>query len=960
MSKVSREPTTTRMHISMFGRFRMEIDGDVLKPHRPTDLRMLAYLLLQHDCPVDRNAAAVCWKKAQDTGFWESEARAYLARAVSELTAKLGHEGNRLQKPQPQFLLFETTGAELDLLDWEAGLAKGSVEALESIAPLYRQTLLKGWDDPWVSEARERLRNDYVQALRSAARRTAAHSEWKAALRAFTLLSEIDPWNDETLREHLQLLAERRRFQEMQRLYDTYARHCDAVHAPIDPQTTQRYRELRSAADLRGHAIQSGWLPTPLSRFIPRPADVQEICAWVRSERLTTLAGTGGIGKTRLAIAAAEEMREEFFDRAWFIDLSELQNPAEVPTQVARALALTENVGRTATEEIAAFLRAKEAILILDNCEHVLKASARLTARILENCPQVKILTTSREPLGIVGESVWRVPSLDFPKSAAPLKPQMLATFSAIRLLVERASRPQFPITIDANNAEAAARICRRLDGIPLAIELAAVQVSRRLHSFPQVADSLDASLSLLTEGSTTAPSRQQTLRGAVEWSYRLLSEAEQRVFERLGVFVGGFTEEAACEVCADALLTGEEAIRAVNALADKSLVELIQSEHGSRYHLLQTIRQYALERLAARQEEKPSAALPAEANADVLTETCRRHLLYFTAFVEEAERHHRDADQALWLDRQGREHDNFRAALDWALRNGENETGLRLAGSLAVYLFTRGFYAEAVRYLTEFLARAPDAPPLWRQRAIHWCGNIAYARGDYAAAHACFMEGLALRELQGGRRSIAIGRASLASASGGMGSHREALALFEANLLLFKELNDVRNTAMTWNSIALMADALDDHHKAREAYIQSLHLFREIGDSVHIGLAASNLASISITLGDYQAVRPLLAECVVLYRTLQTRPRFVFLLIHYVCLAVREQDFDRAAIIVGFETKFRERTGVTLPPKISEQSLVETDAVRQHLGEPRFHVQFAVGARMPEEEMIAFLLEQR
>ncbi|MCW3098114.1 MAG: transcriptional regulator, LuxR family [Chthonomonadaceae bacterium] len=958
MSKVSREPTTTQLHITVFGRFRIEIDGEVLKPHRPPDFRMLAYLLLQHDCPVDRNDAAVCWKKAADTGFWESEARTYLTSAVSTLTSKLGSEGKRLQKPQPQLLLFETTGADLDLLTWEAGLAEGSVEALESIAPLYRRTLLEGWDDPWIQQARKRFRNDYVQALWSAARRETAHCHWKAALQAFTLLFEIDPSNEEALRDHLRLLADRRRFKEMQRLYNAYVRHCESAQEPIDPMTAQRYRELRSAADPHGYNTPGAWLPTPLSRFVPRPIEVQEICDSVSLERLTTLTGTGGVGKTRLAIAAAEEMREEFYDRAWFIDLSELQNPAEVPTQVAHALSLVENANRTATEEIVAFLRSKEALLILDNCEHVLEASARLTTSVLQNCPEMRILATSRESLGIVGESVWRVPSLEFPETSARMRPQMLAKFSAIRLLMERASRPQFPLAIDANNADAIARICRRLDGIPLAIELAAVQVSRRRHSFQQVADNLDESLSFLTEGSTTAPSRQQTLRAAIDWSYRLLTDAEQRVFERLGVFVGGFTEEAACAVCSDALLTGTEVVEAVQALVDKSLVELMLSEDGSRYHLLQTIRQYALERLAKRQVEAPASALPSVGNIDVLTRTCRHHLMYFTAFVEEAERHHRGSEQALWLDRQGREHDNFRAALTWALRNGENETGLRLVGSLAVYLFTRGYHTEAMEWLKEFLDRTLDAPPLLRQMSVHWCGNISYTRGDYAIAHAYFTESLALRELQGDRRSVAVGRASLASASGAMGSHQEALALFESNLRVFKELNDVRNTAQTWHSIAVMAAAMDDYRKAQNAYVQSLRLFREVGDTAHIGLAASNLAGINIRLEDYQSVRPLLAECVTIYRTLQTRPRFVFLLIHYICLAVREQDFNRAATILGFEAAFRERIGLALPPKISEQCQVEADVVRQHLAESRFNAQFAIGAQMTEEEMVPFLLE--
>jgi predicted ATPase/DNA-binding SARP family transcriptional activator len=957
MSKIDREPTSPGLCIRMFGRFSVKVDGDALKPHRPSDLRVLAYLLLHHDSPVDRIAAAAIWKKSGASKLAETDARAYLVRSVSELIARLGREGSRLQKPQPQLLSFETTGADLDLLTWETGIAEGSVDALERIAPLYRQSLLEGWDDAWVREARIRVRSDYVQALRSAARRETAHGHWKAALRSFTLLcEEVDPWHEETLRAHLQLLADRRRFQEMQRLYDVYARHCAATDDPTDPQTAERYRALCAEAERFLSASARGWLPTPISRFIARPAEIAAICACVQSARLTTLTGTGGIGKTRLALATANAMHEEFFDGVWFLDLSELQDPAETPRQAARSLRLTENPNRTPTEEILTFLGAKEVLLVLDNCEHVLEESARLTAQVLESCPQVKILTTSREPLGIVGETVWRVPSLDFPQQATRVTPERLLQFSAVRLLIERASRPQFPLTIDADNADAVARICRRLDGIPLAIELAAVQISRRFHSVQAVADGLDQALAFLTDGSRTAASRQQTLRAAIEWSYRLLTVSEQHLFDRLGVFVGGFTTEAACQVCGAAPLTPEGVAETVGSLADRSLIELLRSEEGGRYHLLQTIRQFALERLAARRAEISPSPVTDEVEGEEPDRTHRRHLHYFAAFVEEAERHHRGEAHAHWLDRQDVEHENCRAALAWALEHGEAEAGLRLAGNLAGYLYTRGYHAEAAECLAQFLARTSSTAPV-RLKAVHWAGNIAYARADYAAARTYFEEGLALRESQGDRHHIAIGRASLATAIGGLGDHEEALPLFESNLILFQELGDLRNMALTWNSIGTIEDAREDYPKTRDCHIHSLRLFREAGDSANISLAAGNLAGMHIRLGDYAAARPLLAECLALYRTLRTRHRFVYVLMHYLCLAVREREFDRAATIVGFEEAFRESIGYALPPKIEERRQAERDAAFGHLGASRFDAQADRGAHFSEEETIAFLL---
>jgi predicted ATPase len=712
--------------------------------------------------------------------------------------------------------------------------------------------------------------------------------------------------------------------------------------------------EEDDSQDEKPQRAARGWLPSPVSRFIPRPKEMAAIGDCVRSARLTTLTGAGGIGKTRLAIAAAQAMAEEFSDGVWFLDLSELQNPAEVPMQVARTLRLTENPNLPPTEEILDFLRAHEALLILDNCEHVLQASARLAAAILECCPDAKILTTSREPLGITGENVWRVPSLDFPQTDARMNPQMLAQFGAVRLLTERASRPQSPLTIDAQNAEAVAHICRCLDGIPLAIELAAVQIARRAYSVQQVVDSLDQALAFLKEGNSVAPSRQQTLRAAIHWSYCLLTDTEQCVFERLGVFVGGFTEEAACQVCGTAPITPESVNRAVRSLADKSLVEVLRSGLGDRYHLLQTIRQFALELLTERRSEL-SHSIAAEGCND--TETHRCHLHYFTEFTEEAHRHHRGVDHAEWLNRQDREHENCRAALAWALQHGEYETGLRLVGNLAGYLYTRGHHSEAAEKLAAFLECTSINSPA-RLIGVHWGGNIAFVRADYATARTYFEEGLALRELQGDPLEIAVGRASLATAISGQGNHDEALALFEENLGVFQKRKDLGNEALTWNHIAMIADAREEYLHARDCLVRGLQLFREAKDSANISLAAGNVVGLHIQLGDYAAARPLLTECLELYRMLGTRHRFVYLLLHYLCLAVREQEFDRAAMIAGFAKAFRESIGFVPPPQIAARYQAEEDTVRQYLGELCFEVQATRGAQMSEEEIITFLLK--
>lgn len=453
-------------------------------------------------------------------------------------------------------------------------------------------------------------------------------------------------------------------------------------------------------------------LPLQLTSFVGRERELADIAALVATQRLVTLTGPGGTGKTRLALQAAADTLEAYPDGVWLAELGALAEPTLVPAAVAAAVGVREEPGRPLLGTLTAALRPKCLLLMLDNCEHLLEGCARLADALLRACPRLTILATSREALGIAGETGWRVPSLALPDAAQPPPVAALTQYEAVRLFVDRALADDPAFRVTSHNASAVAEVCHRLDGIPLALELAAARL--RVLPVEQLLARLEDRFRLLTGGSRTALPRQQTLRATVDWSYALLSDPEKTCFNRLAVFAGGFTLEAAEAVCADAAAVEPAAVLdLLTHLIDKSLVSAGRLPDGTgRCRLLETLRHYARQTLAASGE---AAAVH------------ERHARHFLAYVEQAEPALRGPAQLDWLDwldwleRLEREHDNLRAALDWFAEHGPAEDGLRLAaalGSRASFWVTRGYLAEgrqrlARRWLSGRRANCPvRAPP--------------------------------------------------------------------------------------------------------------------------------------------------------------------------------------------------------------------------------------------------------
>jgi predicted ATPase len=419
------------------------------------------------------------------------------------------------------------------------------------------------------------------------------------------------------------------------------------LKSPKSPRRLRTVEPAEAEPALRTSERAPHNLPSELSSFVGREKELSEVKRLLADTRLLTLTGSGGCGKTRLALAAATDLLEEFEEGVWMVELAPLADPALVPQAVASTLGVREQPGRSPTETLSDYLSSKQVLLVLDNCEHLIEACAVLAEALLHSCPELRILATSREALGITGEVAWLVPSLSLPDLRHLPEIESLPRYESARLFVERttAVKPTFALT--ERNATAVAQVCYRLDGIPLAIELAAARA--KVLSVEQISERLDDCFRLLAAGSRTAMPRHRTLHATMDWSHDLLPDEEQTLFRRLSVFAGGFTLEAAESVCAGKDLQRDEVLELLSHLVDKSLVAVWEKDGETRYRLLETVRQYGREKLSESGEEG---------------HLWERHAGYYLALAAKAEPELKGAGQVEWLQRFEWEHDNLRAAI--------------------------------------------------------------------------------------------------------------------------------------------------------------------------------------------------------------------------------------------------------------------------------------------------------
>jgi predicted ATPase/DNA-binding CsgD family transcriptional regulator len=582
-----------------------------------------------------------------------------------------------------------------------------------------------------------------------------------------------------------------------------------------------------------------------LSSFVGREHEIAEIKRLLETTRLLTITGAGGSGKTRLALRVAADLVDDYADGVWMIELASLSDPALVARTAASVLGITEPPTRPLNEVIGDSLRSKSALLIFDNCEHVLPAAAELIDGVLQACPGVRVMTTSREALRNTGEVAWRVPPMSLPAAARMVDAEHLMKYEAVRLFVERAAAvaPALPPTLETT--QAVVRICQRLDGIPLAIELAAARV--RALSVDQIAARLDDRFALLTDGSRTAPPRQRTLQAAIDWSHALLSEPERIVFRRLAVFVGGWTLEAAEAVCAGSEVAASQILDLLTQLIDKSLV-IADAQEETRYRFLETIRHYASDRLAETGE-----------SSDVRT----RHLDWYGDLAQRAERAlWTGPGRETWLDRLEAELDNLRSALAWSrVAHDGGDRFLRLAAALLYFWIWRDHYHEGFEWLEQALSRTRGDATLARAQALSAAAFLALGLDGSRPVVDWCEEGLMLsREFDD---AAAIGRflRVLALAVDDQGDHERARALLADSLDIYRRTHDTTGVAAALAFLGLIVAGRHDYDAARAAFEESLALSRGCGYDIGVTLALSNLAALALDQGDTRRARDLVAQ---------------------------------------------------------------------------------------------------
>ena len=685
-------------------------------------------------------------------------------------------------------------------------------------------------------------------------------------------------------------------------------------------------------------------LPLRLSSFIGRGREVAELQTVLSDHRLITLTGPGGAGKTRLAIEVASEVVHDFRDGAWLVELAPLSDPDLVAQAVAQALGVREAPGRPLIGALLEHLEGREALLVLDNCEHLIDACATLADALLRLCPKVRILASSREALSIAGERTWPVPSLSSPDFHNLPPVQDLKSYEAIRLFVERARAVVPTFELMENNAPAVARLCRILDGMPLAIELAAARV--RVLSVEQISSRLEDSFALLTGGSRTALPRQRTLRAAIGWSYELLSEEEQVLLGELSVFAGGFALESAESVCSGEGIEEPEVLDLLTSLVDKSLVQVSEQGGEARYRLLETVRQYGREKL-----EKAGT----EPNIR------RRHAEFFLRFAERTEPRINGKERELWLARLDAEHDNLRAALAWTQESVEAEMGLRLAGALSWFWFHREYWSEWRRWLDGMLAIRESAggpgPAAARAKALSGAGFLAWMQGDQGQARSQLEESVALWRAVGDKQGLAQALRFLSGSFESRGDYVAARPLAEESVKLFREGDDTFGLGISLSRLGITALAQGDYEVARAALEEGVEICREIEDDWALALALRNLGIGALREGDLEEAVVRLAESLGVLRE-TGNPLYMQNLELLAAAVSMRGDHRRAAILFGAAEALREAVGAFVLPLYRAEYDRGLAAARAGLDETTLGAAWSEGRAMMPGEAIEYALK--
>ncbi len=695
--------------------------------------------------------------------------------------------------------------------------------------------------------------------------------------------------------------------------------------------------------------------------------------------RLMTLTGPGGTGKTRLALEVASNSKDEFSDGVVFVSLAAVTEANLVPSAIISTLGVMEKAGEPIEDTLMDFFRGKQTLLLLDNFEQVIEA-APFAAQLLHECPELKMIVTSRAPLRVQGEYEFPVLPLAVPDLTQAPTAKELERYASVTLFVQRAQSIRSDFAVTRENAKALAEICTRLDGLPLALELAAART--RVLSLEDLLLRLQKRLELLTDGRRDLPERQQTLSNTIAWSYDLLSEPDKILFRRLSVFGGDFSLEAAEEICMKQETYTKDILDRLSRLVEQSLLLSEHAENGLRFRMLETIREFANESLVSSGESVRTEELFVD---------------YFLSFAEEAASRLMGPKQAGILLRLDREHDNIRAALRLSIEHGNAERSLRLSSALWNFWNIRGYHTEGRVWLSKTLENAGPIHSVARARALTGAGGLAKWQDDFSTASALLNEGLALSRDLGDKEGAAYALNYLANVADDLGNFAEARRLYEESLSLFREIEDNWGVALVLNNLGVGARYQGEYEQATRFHEQSLKLFTELGDKRRVAHSLINLGSVFERTGEYEAAREMfdrslslfrelngkvgiaescfllgtvsrkkgdydegrkqLAESLIVSSDVGYREIIVNCLEEFAALDSASGQVSHAARLLGAASAMREAMQFPIPPAYLDDKNHNVDLVRSSLGEERFHAEWFLGRTMTVEEAIAYAL---
>jgi non-specific serine/threonine protein kinase len=674
-------------------------------------------------------------------------------------------------------------------------------------------------------------------------------------------------------------------------------------------------------------------LPFHLTDFVGREDDVAELKHLITACRLVSLLGIGGIGKTRLALQVAAEVKEQFQDGVWLIEFAALADPALVPLLVASPFGIREQVGQSLLTTLIQTLQSKQLLLVLDNCEHVVAACATLVASLLQSCAHLHVLATSREALQVTGERLWWVAPLSSPSlTPLPSLEEVLST-EAVRLFCDRACavNPRFILT--SRNVGAVAQVCHRLDGIPLALELAAARM--HMLSVEQLAERLNERFRLLTTGNSTAAPRQQTLQATLDWSYALLSPVEQTMLQRLSVFGGSWTLETIGGICTDEQTVPYDMLDVLTQLVNKSLVIAEEYEDTVHYRLLETVQQYAYQQL-----------LEAEGTQRLYM----RHWQWYLQFVEHAATHLHSAQQAQWFQALERKEDNFRLALERSLVAGEITVAARMACALGHYWVTRSRLSEGRHWYEIVLAQSHLSVPL-RAMVLKHAVEILRFQGEYVRVRTLLEERLALQRTLSVSSDQAETLCSLGWTAFYQGDFEEAIRYCQEALPLFQQTKDQPGIAQCLSGLALVATLQGEYSQAETLLQEVIEIRRALHDESMLSHALCAQARVYVRQGKHTQACQVCREALTLASALKQPFGIAYSLEVAAEIASAQGDALRAVHLFSAAHALRASIGIPLPPSLQAMREREMLSLRVQLGEGSFAEQWAHGQSLPRDQ---------